>query len=593
MYDIFNGILFFMWFLLKFFTWKPATEYSPEVDESWRISFPGKLFRLLVAFIGGIFYALSLPPFNYEVLAYLAIFLLFLTVSDSVSWRFAALTGWIWGLGWSLFAYQFLREIDPAVPYLLAPIISLWPAVWAGMIPFLLRNTLYPAAVDLDGFREREKFLHSLTAFWRWLFFILGATALFTILEWTRSRLFNWNDLAVTQYRNLPLIQIAAFTGSYGVNFLVTLVGGALYAACRTRFRGPGLRVLQVAVLILTLVMLAGLIRLNGAKSAPPNWFPAVIQGDIPQRRNADIMEAEEALKIYLQLSSEVLAGQPKPDILLWPESAVPVPFRSAHPVSFLFRLGVQNLIRDSLVPMLIGALDFEDKLPNSATPPGMTNSALFFDRLGKLVHKYDKIHRVPYGEYIPLRTFLPDFVIKLIDMNRDLVPGADFNPIKLSESVRAGTAICYEGVFGYLTREFARRGANVLVVLSNDAWYPCSSEPEQHLANAILRAVETNLPMVRCGNNGGSLVVTPYGQITQVLTVPGSAKRPELRRGRGVKVLAVAVDSTPSYTIFVRFGEWFVFLLILFEIVFGGMAFINFLKRKQYLLNALRVSNA
>lgn len=225
--------------LRKFFLSKPETDGSEAPDESWRISRAGKLFRLLTAFAGGALYAAALPPFNLEPLVFASVFLLYLVAAES-HWRFAALAGWVWGLGWSLFAYQFLREIDPAVPYLLAPVISVWPAVWAGLIPFLKRNTLYPLAAELGGFEEREKFLQSSAAFGRWLCFAVGSAALFTLLEWTRSRLFNWNDLAVTQYRNLALIQLAAFTGSYGINFLIALAGGALYAACGPASGGRG-----------------------------------------------------------------------------------------------------------------------------------------------------------------------------------------------------------------------------------------------------------------------------------------------------------------------------------------------------------------
>ena len=103
-----------------------------------------------------------------------------------------------------------------------------------------------------------------------------------------------------------------------------------------------------------------------------------------------------------------------------------------------------------------------------------------------------------------------------------------------------------------------------MLVVISNDAWYPRSSEPEQHLANAVMRAVETGLPMVRCGNNGGSLVVTPHGRITQVLEVPGPEKRLELRRGRGFRQVAVRVIENPRKTIYVRYGEWFMAVIAL-----------------------------
>ena len=148
---------------------------------------------------------------------------------------------------------------------------------------------------------------------------------------------------------------------------------------------------------------------------------------------------------------------------------------------------------------------------------------------------------------------------------------------------MRAGVAICYEGIFSYLTRAFALRGANVLVVISNDAWYPTSSEPEQHLANAVMRAVETGLPMVRCGNNGGSLVVLPTGEITQILEVPGPEKRLELRRGRGFRKLAVHVPDHPAPTFFVRFGEWILLVLAIGCAAWWGLAVRSFVARKRF----------
>ncbi len=517
------------------------------------------LLRLLFAFVGGSLYAVALPPLNCELLVFVSIFMLYLAVAES-HWRFSLLAGWVWGFGWAIFAFRFLREIDPALPWLMASIISAWPTVWAGLTSFLKLKLLSP--IKSGNETDYEAFLRSPTSFWHWFSFTFGSAALFTLLEWTRSRLFPWNDLAATQYRHLVLIQLVAFTGSYGINFLISLGGGALYAAYRTGFKGPGLRVLLITVLLLNLAILGGSIRLLKEENLKPNWFPATIQGNIPQQRNASSDQAFDALNIYLELSRKVLTHKPKPEIILWPESAVPVPYRSTHPVSLSYRFGLQYLIRQSNIPMLIGALDFESTPPGTPESPNMTNSALFFDSEGQLCRKYDKIHRVPYGEYIPFRRFLPDFIIRRIDMNRDLAPGHDYQPIELRSGIRAGTAICYESIFSYLAREFARRGANVLVVLSNDAWYPQSSEPEQHLANAMLRAVETGLPMLRCGNNGGSLLITPYGRITQPLPVSGPEKRLELRRGQGIKTFAVSVDPNPKPTFYVQHGEWFIAIL-------------------------------
>ena len=147
--------------------------------------------------------------------------------------------------------------------------------------------------------------------------------------------------------------------------------------------------------------------------------------------------------------------------------------------------------------------------------------------------------------------------------MGRDLAPGNNFEPLTIRQNVRASVAVCYEGVFSYLIRKFALRNCNLLIVISNDAWYPASSEPEQHLANAVIRSVESGLTMIRCGNNGGSGVVTPAGRFTQY--IGSSSRRPELLRERAYGIVEVPVyPSGSGNTFYIRYGEWFILLLVL-----------------------------
>ena len=525
-------------------------------NEIWRAGRRTRLLRLLAAAAGGAAFAGALPPLNWYYLAFAAPALLVAAVIGT-GWRFALLAGWIWGVCWAFPAFRFLREIDPAVPFLMAPVLGVWTALFAAPLPALWRDTVFPVEVELAGAEAKRKYLDSGKGFFRLLLFAAGTAALFTLLEWSRSRMLPWNELGTTMWSRTDVIQLAAVTGSYGVSFLVAFTGAGIGCAFLARFRGAGLRVLAAATGCFALISLGGAISLlRVPEPQPPNWRPALLQGDLSQRRNAVGPLAEEALDIYLDLTGRAIRLDPPPDIILWPESAVPVPFRAAHPTAARFRRAVAAAARESGIPLLIGAIDF------TGDGRGMTNSAIHIDSAGRMVHKYDKIHRVPFGEYIPFRSYLPEFLVRRIDMNRDLTPGDNYDPVELKPGIRAGIAICFEGVFSYLTREFARRGANVLVVLSNDAWYPTSSEPEQHLANAVMRCVETRLPMVRCGNNGGSLLVTPQGSITQVLTVPGPEPRPELRRGRGFGTVELHVPADPGETFFVRFGEWFVLLL-------------------------------
>lgn len=171
---------------------------------------------------------------NFSVLALVALTPV-IAVAARSRWRFAALAGYAWGVGWSLFAFRFLREIDPVIPFLMPWVISLWPACWAACLPFLWRNTLFPLAVELDGYEARKRFLTGPAAFGRLVLFAFGAAALYTLFEWTRSRLFPWNDLSVTMWRNIPLLQIASVTGHYGIMFVPAFFGAALAGAALTR----------------------------------------------------------------------------------------------------------------------------------------------------------------------------------------------------------------------------------------------------------------------------------------------------------------------------------------------------------------------
>ena len=530
------------------------------------------LYRyLLFSFSGGLLFAAALPPLNFRLPAFAALAPLVWCASRA-DWKKAALCGWFWGLGWALFAFQFLREIEPPVPYLLAPVLALWPAAAGALISWIGKNLLYPAAVLCEEYETRKDYLEKRLPWYRTLAFIFAAAAIYTLVEWTRSRLFTWNDLSVTQWQNLPFIQISSVTGSYGVLFLTALGGAALGAV--TLRKG---RYCLLGVLLLLLCNWGwGIYRLKYDKFQSDRvWSPALIQGDLSQRRHAGEAQFREAMQIYISLSYQ--AAKLKPDLIIWPESAVPVPLRSSHPWSReyaqIFRLMMQNC----RVPMLIGALDFAYPKPGE-TEWGVTNSALYFDSTGRLRYKYDKIHRVPYGEYIPFRKYLPEFLIRMIDMGRDLTSGINRTPLELPGELKVSTAICYEGVFGYLTRDLARRGAKVLLVLSNDAWYPRSSEPEQHLANAVMRAVETGLPMLRCGNNGGSGVVNPDGSLSDFLDVPGQPGRVEIKRGRAFGKVEVRYKNTPGMTFYVRYGEWFIGVLFAGFLLAAAAAFGNYL---------------
>jgi len=290
----------------------------------------------------------------------------------------------------------------------------------------------------------------------------------------------------------------------------------------------------------------------------------AILQGDIAQCRGATDKEAKAALNKYMRLSEIALIS--KPDIVIWPETAVPLPYRSSHAMCLDYRFRLNTLIQKHKIPFLIGTIDFEDIPPGVNKKAEIYNSALLIDKNGKIADKFHKINLVPFGEFVPLSGMFP-FLVDAIGMGRQLTPGTDFSPIEIIPGVRAGIGICFEDIFPYVARNEVKKGANLLIYITNDAWYPTSSEPEQHLANSVFRAVENRRPMIRCGNNSGSCLILPNGVIADSIFVDesldknGKKKLLLAKRGEGCANFIVDVRPNPPMTFYTRHGDMFILL--------------------------------
>lgn len=545
---------------------------------AWQVSRFRKLFLAFGCFAGGMLYAGALPPLNWSWAAFISLLVL-LYCGCCFSWKFSAFCGWLWGIGWAFFSCNFLREIEWFVPILLAPVLALWPAFWAALLPGVKKFTLYPAEALLWNIEKKAGYFSSALPWYRVIFFTVSSAVLFTLIEWTRSRLFVWNDFSVTQWRNRYLIQIASVTGSYGIGFIVALVNTGIFGALY--FKKRRIITLAVPAVLTAASLLFGVYNIRKIENLPPSEVSlraGLMQCDLSQRRHATEAQVVEAIEVCTELSAR-LAAQ-KPELIIWPESAVPIPLESGGETGNLFRRKFATLLRSGNTPILAGLISVKPAREKNQWL--ITNSALLYQSDLKLAGRYDKIHRVPYGEYVPFRKYLPQVLIDAVDMGRDLEPGNNYDPIQIKPGVYASIAICYEGVFGYLIRKFALRDSNLLIVLSNDAWYPESSEPEQHLANAVIRSVESGLFMIRCGNNGGSGVVTPDGRFTRY--IGSNAARPELLRERAIGIVDVPVyPQWVRRTVFVKYGEWFILLLgfYLFALIAGWV--VNCFRRKQY----------
>ena len=536
--------------------------------------------------------AAMFPALNWSLLAWIALLPLIL-LCRSCSVRSAFLRGLTWGYFWSLFSFLWLREIALPIPFILSFVLALFVAAWSAYYNFLWRHLSVAPADRLEGgahCAELVPFRRPLHG----IFFMLANAGMWCVLEWLRGWIMTglpWDYLGTAQWRNLPLIQICEFTGVFGVSFLVAAVNLGLGLALVSfrpgsgwgrAYRSPWPLLAAFALLLACYVSGLHLLRANRLdESAVRHVNIGVIQPNLSQRRNADHAAAKEALDVCTDLTERLLdrdeklrnlvpvgnAPNRKLDLIVWPETAVPYAYRGGAELSREYRDRIGALLRRHRVPFLIGSIDFqvpEDSPENYK----VFNAALLITEPGGSVKDFFyKYHRVPFGEYVPFGDTFPE-LNELVGMGRNLTAGRRCNPLEALPGVRIGTSICFESVFPFLSRGHAYNGANLLLIIANDAWYPTSWESDQHFANGLFRAVETRLPLLRSGNSNYSALISPRGEVLDTISL-GCPERTE-------KVFRVPVPVNPKPTFYTRFGNLFVVFCAFLAFCGFAAAFVN-----------------
>jgi apolipoprotein N-acyltransferase len=398
-------------------------------------------------------------------------------------------------------------------------------AIWAG--EFVARQTRIPA--------------------------VLTMPIAWTAVEWFRTWFpvgFPWNLLGYTAYKNLELIQFAEFTGVYGVSALIVFFNAVVYVVI---FRRGAYRLQTVSLSTLTAMMIAlvafGAWRISDLKSAPSagNFKVAMVQGNIPQSLKWDPKFLPQSYGVYQDETAD--AAKRGADLVVWPEAAAAFLFQpdDQYPAELAsdaeYRTALLTLAKNQREPILFGA----PALARADGRLGFYNRAYLVSAngQGEVDAHYDKIELVPFGEYVPARAILGYFVNRVVEGFGDLIPGKEQTLFNL-KGAKLGILICYESIFPDLTRREVNEGANVLVNITNDAWYGESSAPYQVLAMAALRSVETKVPMVRVANTGFSALIEPSGRITQ--------RTPLFKRGTTI----VDVSWRPVRTLYTMVGDLF-----------------------------------
>jgi len=455
----------------------------------------------------------------------------------------AQAVAWTILLGW-------LHHVTWLGLFLLGPFMGAWTGLW-----------YLGAWWVLPRMRGRPALLRLLA--------MLGLGGLWVLIEWSRTWFlggFPWLPLAASQWQRSAVLQIAAWTGAWGVSFILIVfnLGFAAYFHRALRDGLPSLRRRPPEFLLaLLILMFATILPLSDtfhrASYVRPLASVAIVQPDIPQTLKWDPASAPAILDILEK--STLAVAMSYPDVILWPEATTPLAVRGDGQM----QAWAESLVRRAHTPLVLGT----DAIEHANGSTGLAgaqpeevwyNAACVIDPAAGLQPVYyAKRKLVPFGEFVPLRPLL-GWLKKLVPIgDDDFSRGRAAQPLTMNLSngvLTLGPLICYEDVFPSLARDNALAGVDALVVLTNNGWFGEGGAAYQHAAHSVLRAVETRRPVLRCGNAGWSGWIDEFGNVRTVLTNDDGSIY-----FRGTRAMEVTRDARwiGQQSYYVQHGDWFI----------------------------------
>ncbi len=476
---------------------------------------------MILLIIAALALTLSFPPFSISFLSFFALIPLFLAI-EKVTPREAFKIGYIFGLA-HFFTLLYW------IPYPISRYGGL--SLYLSVFPYLL------LVMYLASFFGIFCYLCRLQSKLTLLFY----PCCWVVLEFFRSKLltgFPWCLMGYTQYKNLHIIQIADIAGVYGVSFLIVLVNTAFYLLLTRRLNFiKGL----VVFAFFSLAYTYGIYRLHDTIKGK-DIKVAIVQGNIDQSLKWNPSYQTRTMATYLELTR--YAFKYKPYLVVWPETAVPFYFQEDRSLAKLIYKISENC------KIIFGSPAYKRKKDRIC----YFNRAYLLSK-GKIVSYYDKVHLVPFGEYVPLKKIL-FFVNRIVSSTGDFSPGKGIYPLRCGD-LSAGLMICYEAIFPEIARIHVKKEANILVNISNDAWFGKTSAPYQHFAMSVFRAVENRSYLIRATNTGISGFIDPLGRVI---------KRSSLFK-REVLLARLKLVNKPL-TIYTKYGDIGVYLAFFFVAV-------------------------
>lgn len=449
--------------------------------------------KILLAIFSGFLITASFPPLKTDWLIWVSIVPL-LTALEGTSPRTAFRLGIITGLVhyvsliyWIINVISTYGGLNVFISICILLLLCLYLSVYAGLFSLL-------AAVFS---RSKIKIL-----------FFAGIWISLEYIRGTALTGFPWGLLGYTQY-NRPIAQVADITGVYGLSFIIVAFNVFFFQLLLKNREIIKDRYFISQTLILILLtggsILYGINCLNSYNSGRPDnpqLNIAIIQGNIDQAVKWNEGFQESTIDKYVHLTQS--SYYTKPDIIVWPETAVPLFFQDKNPLSGK----ITALADESNAHLIFGS-------PAYKMEKGKVryyNRAWCLSPEGEIEGQYDKNHLVPFGEYVPLQNFLP-FVHRLVPAAGDFSEGESADPL-LPGKNPSGILICYEVIFPQIARYQVLKGAGMLINITNDAWFGYTGAPYQHLSMSVFRAIENRRPLIRSANTGISAIVDSTGKI-------------------------------------------------------------------------------
>jgi apolipoprotein N-acyltransferase len=427
--------------------------------------------------------------------------------------------------------------------------VSSWVAVFAGhiigrslgIVVWLIATitqTATPLAVTLGAYALTRH-----PSRWAWR---LGVPAVWTLGEWLRQ--FGpfgtgWGDLAYTQHAALTILQTTKLAGVFGLSFLIVLVNVALcelficFVAIQQRRPSPSPAFPFAVGLVVIAALLYGRVTI-ATEHLRPNFIAAALQANVDENVHWSPAYSAQTMAAFGQEAQQ--ASSQGASLVVWPETAFPG-YLASDPV---LRSQAQMMAIQNHEAMLVGSVDYDFQRRQNF-------NALFLVKAdGTLSGSYRKQQLVPFGEYVPFRRWMP-FLTRLHLTFRDMEPGGP-NQTLMDDGPpvgKIGVAICYESSNGEIMRRQVARGANLLVVSTDDTWFGRTAAPAQHADIAAIRAAENDRYLVRSAATGISEIFTPTGQ---VIAHAGLFQR---------RVVLAPVQSRHDLTPYTRYADWFVAL--------------------------------